>query len=765
MKKMKMKDFEFKQFFIQKGEKVGLWVCVGILVLLVVFTVKDMLGVPSASANADEIQELSKKGKNLIASSQPTEDIKVVPEQIRKADSPQPVPENLFAMERPLFDGGATEDRKWRSPAVLAMDDWRVDYLLAPVPSLIISHANNETLVAALVPKNDAGIKRNIDEKAEAKRKARLEKRLKQLGLNSQQMQQLLQQRGGPGGMGGPPGMGGPMGGMRGMGGMGGPPGMGGPGGMGGPPGMGGPGGMGGANSMAGMMSRMGGSADRMKMLGQSSLAFGGSTGPEYELKPLPEDKVGNFELAEEIQPYRMVLISAAFPYKQQLEQFRQALRFTDIEKMLADPKLPGGLEFAGINVQRRQGRPGESLANKPWVDLPIETAMKHVMILAVEPDKSEQDQKLEQMGIIVRPNRLVMPRPKLDEKLHKEKYPEELPQSVQESLTAMEQASKGKTPVAQKKKSRFDLAEYSLFGDEDTSPGADPNQTAAGTNREGSLQNTQETARPDKILVRFYDTTVEPGMNYQYRVQVRMANPNYKNEKAVTKNITLDKEIRGAWAELSQTVRIPDETFFYAVDEKRTEGTFAYNDRVAMQVHRWLEKLQTDPNNRGSVVLVGDWSILEQDWVRRGEYVGGVKETDVPIWWPTFKKYLFALHPDQVKKRAPGAPRTSRRQGVPIDFDTHALLVDFEGGKRSYQVGANKFVDESPIEVLVLNKGKLMVHDSKVDSENDERKKRVEEWKTTLKTVKEEADNKSPTGKPGSFDNLIGAPGKKGSQ
>jgi len=608
------------------------------------------------------------------------------------------------------------------------------------------------------VPKNDAGIRNNINEKAEAKRKARLEKRLKLLGLNAQQMQQLLQ-RGGAGGAGPGSGMGGPMMGMRpGMAGAGGPGGMAGPGGM-------GPQGMGGGNPMANMMSRMGGSADRMQMLGQSSLAFGGSTGPEYELKPLPEDKVGNFDLAEEIQPYRMVLISAAFPYKQQLEQFRQALRFTDIEKMLADPKLPGGLEFAGINVQRRQGRPGESLNNKPWVDLPIETAMKHVMILAVEPDKSEQDQKLEQMGIIVRPNRLVMPRPKLDDKLHKEKYPEELPPSVQESLTAVEQATKGKSPSAQKKKSRFDLAEYSLFGDEDTSPGADPNPPAAGTNREGSLQNTQETVRPDKILVRFYDTTVEPGMNYQYRVQVRMANPNYKNEKAVSKNITLDKEIRGAWAELPQTVRIPDETLFYAVDEKRTEGTFAYNDRVAMQVHRWLEKLQTDPNNRGSVVLVGDWSILEQDWVRRGEYVGGVKETDVPIWWPTFKKYLFALHPDQAKKRAPGAPRTARRQGIPVDFDTHALLVDFEGGKRSYQVGANKFVDESPIEVLVLNKGKLMVHDSKTDTENDERKKRVEEWKNMLKTVKEEADNKSPTGKPGSFDNLIGAPGKKGSQ
>ncbi|HEV2949085.1 MAG TPA: hypothetical protein VGX70_17045, partial [Gemmataceae bacterium] len=74
--------------------------------------------------------------------------------------------------------------------------------------------------------------------------------------------------------------------------------------------------------------------------------------------------------------------------------------------------------------------------------------------------------------------------------------------------------------------------------------------------------------------------------------------------------------------------------------------------------------------------------------------------------------------------------------------------------------------VDESPIEVLVLDKGKLLVHDSKQDTENEDRKKRVEEWKTTLETVKKEADNKSPSGRPGSFDNLIGGPGgKKGGQ
>ena len=553
-------------------------------------------------------------------------------------------------------------------------------------------------------------------------------------------------------------------------GGMGGPPGM--PG-MGGPPGMGGMGGPGqGGNPMANFMSRMGGAGDRMNMFGQGGADFGGGSGTEYQLTPVPEDKVGSRELAQEIQPYRMVLISAAFPYKAQLEQFKLALRFSDIEKMLADDKIHGGLEFAGINVQRRQARPGESIADKdwatrPWVDLLIEPAMKQVMILAADTDKSEQDEKLEHFGIIFPPdqNRLVMPRPKLDDRLHKEKYPEELPQSVEKSLADMEQATKGQGPAIQKKKSKFDLESFDLFGDQEKT--TDPNAQATGAKPQGSqtIQNTtEETPRPDKILVRFYDTTVEPGMTYQYRVQVRMANPSYKNEsKAVSKNITLEKEIRGGWAEMPESVRVPDELVFYAADEKRSEG-HVYNTGAPMQVQRWIEKIRTDPSNPRSEILVGDWSVLERDIVRRGEYIGAVKETEVPIWWPTLKKYQFALHPEEAKKR--GAPRSSRRQGpgMPVNFNSEALLVDFEGGKHTYQVGANKIVDESPIEVLVLTKdGKLVVHDSKTDTENEERAKRVEEWKTTLRNVKEDSDNKNPSGKPGSLENLLGGPGKPG--
>src|SRR5216683_2347528 len=225
--KMKMKDFEFKQFFLQKGEKVGLWVCVGVMALLVVLMIKDVAAGPSASGNAEELKALADKGKKTISSSLPDATVKAVPEAIQKADSPQPVQEGLYVIDRSFFDGGATEDRKWRSPSVLALDDWRVDTLLANVPSLIITRVSGEPNVYILVAKGNQQIKDDLLKEADKKRRARLERKLKQMGFNAQQIQQLQQRGGGTGGgagMGAPPGMPGMRpGGMAGIGG--GPPG------------------------------------------------------------------------------------------------------------------------------------------------------------------------------------------------------------------------------------------------------------------------------------------------------------------------------------------------------------------------------------------------------------------------------------------------------------------------------------------------------------------------------------------------------------
>ena len=46
---------------------------------------------------------------------------------------------------------------------------------------------------------------------------------------------------------------------------------------------------------------------------------------------------------------------------------------------MLNNQEIPGGVEFAGLSVQRRQARQGESFDKAEWADLPVEAAMKAV--------------------------------------------------------------------------------------------------------------------------------------------------------------------------------------------------------------------------------------------------------------------------------------------------------------------------------------------------------------------------------------------------
>ena len=83
-----MKNVDFKQFFIQKGEKIGLWLCVGLMALLIVLTVTSLIGGPSAGANADKLTNLSKAKKQAIDSATPGPDLGNMDPKIEQASSP-----------------------------------------------------------------------------------------------------------------------------------------------------------------------------------------------------------------------------------------------------------------------------------------------------------------------------------------------------------------------------------------------------------------------------------------------------------------------------------------------------------------------------------------------------------------------------------------------------------------------------------------------------------------------------------------------------
>jgi hypothetical protein len=737
--KFSFKDFDYKAFLIQYGERIGLWAAVGITALILVFVVMDLFAGRSASQNAKLITDLSASKQQAIQSSRPTEDVDKVPTDIKEGATPQAVDAALYAANNFLFDPNAQEDKKWRLPTVLPPDDFIVRYVQAQVPSFIFKTGQSGDDIQVAVLHTGADSKKILQDIKEKREKAQRDK----MTRRQRQIYDFLQSRGGMGGM---PGMPGGAGGMR--------PGFGGPGGPGGGPGMpgGGPPGGGGMGRM-GMMGMMGGGNMMNMMQGMGSaygMGGGGTGATEYKFNWVSYDKAEQeSDWARTMLPVRMVIVTGAFPLKQEMETFRQALRFSEVSKMLEEADF----EFAGLTVERREAKTAEDLQKAEWKPLDVEANFKAIMIRAAgkEPD----DQKLEQSGIIYDKanNRLVMPLPKLEDELHKDnKYPDDLPESIKAAVEAYEKGSKP-AAMAQKKKSRFDIKSYSFWGEEGDQGQMAPAPGPETPPREGVLSN--EPAGPDKCLVRFIDVAVRPGMIYEYRMKVRMFNPTYKKtDKAVTKFITETEQIEGNdWAVIPEKVKVPDELLFFAVDEKRsTEGTVVQPERVPVQVQHWLDLAQTDPKNKSSEVPVGEWSILEKIWAHRGEYIGETKEVEVPIWVTTMKKFLFAMHADDTPLRKPGAapPRRIKHKGIPVDFNTGVLLVDFAGGKRYYPVGASKVLDEGPVELLVLSPDgkKLLVRNGRVDADNPERKKHVEEWKSVQEKVKEEVDSLKGGGK-----------------
>lgn len=81
----------------------------------------------------------------------------------------------------------------------------------------------------------------------------------------------------------------------------------------------------------------------------------------------------------------------------------------------------------------------------------------------------------------------------------------------------------------------------------------------------------------PEDAMIRFVDADVLPGKTYKYWVKVRFANPSFgpKSEKEVAfAELTRELEFASSnWWEVPREISIPNEFFYYVVDE--TPRTF----------------------------------------------------------------------------------------------------------------------------------------------------------------------------------------------
>ena len=404
--KLSLKDFDYKQFLIQKGERVALGIAVALMAMMVLISgIKTAFGGGSASSNATLIKNLTDQAQNNLQKSVPPANLADLPDDIKEVEVALVDPE-CFPCPNLYFGRIGEPDRKWRRPNVLMPDEFAAEVVRGAVLNHILEAGEDGKFMVGVLQAST----NTLSESAKEDLKKEFDKFNKWQKALSRLPASVTGQR---------PGF---------------------------PPGGGAPGGPGGAGF--GGRGFGGGGGSRFGMAGQWG---GGRWHREMEVKMVPEDQLDHMSglrLAAQVRPLRMVVVTGAFPYHKELEEFRRALRFDSVDALLSDPQaIP---EFMGIDVQRREvpanGEAGE------WEPLDIESSVREVRMRAVglEPE----DPALLGYGIIVQPNRLVMPRPQL---VHAERYAEPTLRTIYETFDALQKGPDSELAPPPPAKSRFE--------------------------------------------------------------------------------------------------------------------------------------------------------------------------------------------------------------------------------------------------------------------------------------------------------------------
>jgi hypothetical protein len=248
--------------------------------------------------------------------------------------------------------------------------------------------------------------------------------------------------------------------------------------------------------------------------------------------------------------------------------------------------------------------------------------------------------------------------------------------------------------------------------------------------------------------LVRFIDVDMEPGI-YQYRIKVRMANPNFGQPPELLQHSGLagPKELHSDWVE-TQRFLVPVEDFQFYITNQENPKNFVskmrgvetkHSDKmVPFQVQRFVDKLEQGGKGGTQEYFVADWVIAERLLVARGEPIGHKAEVEVAVWkhlnsmWEVNGVH-FPKSFNANKERPPQA------KALLVDFrpEPPVLLLDFIGGKHKYKGVGKDFEDDSGIEALVLMPDMTMqLRKAREDANNEVAQQHYEEWKARLEQL-----------------------------
>jgi hypothetical protein len=519
-------------------------------------------------------------------------------------------------------------------------------------------------------------------------------------------------------------------------------------------------------------------------------------------------------KLAEEALPVRAAEIVASFPYKAQVEEFRDKLGLPSDEQVLAEMSQEVGKDkqplpafrFDGVRLERRQvdaqGKPiddqGKRVDDKSGgAEVNLEDSFKDLVIL---DGKRFEDEDPKLVPVMLSP-RLIMRKlltfgdrrvppvdeyPKLEEQMPNLKATIETLNSDPNKVVAAPSMTNrdfsifdveaGASPQMQPggtKPPAGMTPSRSPFGPAGSSPPGMPRvfvppastgavgdtPARAGLNGYGAgfLQKDQSFTIPDYILIRLFDVTVKPGRTYEYRMQVRMGNPNKGRTDAASQSFAHQPELPPKdWYVLPEKVTVPLDVNYYAVDQAALDAAAAKapkdpsqpkepkeaklpvqrvkENQTTLQIQKWMDTLKTKREEQP----IGDWVIAERVVATRGEPIGPQK-VEVPYWRKTQDRFTLASDgPSKSGRRGP--PRVD----VSFSEGDEPILVDFTGGDVSYKPTrpgsqALPVADKgTAVDVLLLMAdGTLAAHDSAQDAVDAKRVLRLKENRDFIHEVK----------------------------
>lgn len=715
--KMKEKMQGVTKFLMEKGEKIGFAICLAIMILFGSLGLWGGISAPSPKTNADEMKKVADGKKSAFSNAEPGESDKPGPE---KGGA------NLAAIDRvdpsayrgrQMFSESEFIDTKRRPPSILTIDDAKTSVARVAVRSYMFSKDYKSiTVLKGAGGAGMAGPGGGLPNTVGANPATAATK--------SKQITLFLNKKAAASKTG---------------------------------------------NPLAGLSDKWVAYLRTMEYT-RKPLDFLTVSADEYEKMK------GSGRPAEQALPVRMVIVNATFPYRAQLEEFRNKLKLNSFNEVLGDATLnpddPNqssyAFRFLGMNVERRVQKPDSSW--DAWK--PLDLRGKYLPFAQMADFRFEaEDPNLSFYSI---PG-LIMPKlaafdptqyPKLEEAelaLPKIKSQvDELERKNKELLTLSKPKSKAESfDIFSTPEPTPGMGGPGMGGPGMGGPGGKPGTggplgSMGGPGIPGAMAIPQgpDSDPPIHNLVRFIDVDVEPGAAYEYRVQVRMGNPNFKRNKEVASPSYADGgELLSDWSKVPIQVKVPEEHNCYLVDQFKVDNPAARpilsedkSRQIPMQIHKWLQ-------NTGAATQylpVGDWGVADRVSVFRGEYIGRTVIAKVPLWIFFFEG--FGLIPPKIKAAAGGKVGDGNQVDFAPDRKDRSdfILVDFEGSDYVHERVRGLAADGKPtitrieekdkvVEAYILAPdGTLQVRSIITDKDLKERKERLDNFRERVKRAED---------------------------